>query len=119
MMNPFLKASLVCFIIAIIALLLFLLSCEKHYDMFGNADDKTTYAMVVMGEKYPIRASVGKLDNKQYSQAQAFHENQWKYLCIDYPAVYFCEADTGFVATNFYNPMIWMGFMKMEFVGPS
>lgn len=55
-MNPYLKASIICFTIAIIALLLILFSCEKHYDMFGIDDDKTTYAMTVIGEKHSVRA---------------------------------------------------------------
>ena len=86
--------------------------------MFGIDDDKTTYAMTVIGEKHSVRAVVGTLNNKPYSQAQAWNDNQWKYLCIDYPAVYFCETDKNFIPTQFYNPQIWMMRMEMTMMGP-
>jgi len=76
--------------------------------MTGNNKNDAIYAITVMGEKHPVRVMIGKLNGEQYVKAQAWKDNDWKYLCIDYPAVYFCEIEKDVIVSHYNNPKIWL-----------
>lgn len=85
---------------------------KPRFEVYGVCRHETVYAMCVMGEKYPVRATEGLWGTRQHSRAQAFIDGEWKWLHVDFPAVYIGAGDRQgneeYRPTQFYKPMIWL-----------
>ena len=116
-MNPYLRASIICFAIAAAIWAVMLIEACQHYAVFGVCRHESTYAMAVMGEKHPVRVQVGDWQGCYHCRAQAFIDGEWQWLCVDYPEVHACKGDEGFRPNQVYKPKIWMsryGFQLKE-----
>lgn len=85
------------------------LSCNQRYEMYGVCRHEATYAMCVAGKLYPSRMTFGDWGRPAgHNKAQAFKDGQWRWLCVDYPAVYFCPGDAGYIEKTFYTAKTWL-----------
>jgi len=107
-MNPYLRASRICFAIAAAIWAVMLIEACQHYAIYGVCRHDSTYAMSVMGERHPVRVAVGDWQGGYHSRAQAFIDGEWQWLCVDYPEVHACKGDEGFRPQYIYKPKIWM-----------
>jgi len=103
--NPYLRASLICF--ALCGLLMYLVWGCANNGISGVCRHEATYAVSVMGEKYPARVAVGYRSGAYHSQAQVAQNNDWRWLCVEYPEVYVCAADATFEPHRYYVPWVW------------
>jgi len=94
--------------IFIFLVIMFLFACIQRYEVYGVCRHDATYALTVAGEKYPVRMTYGLWGTRGHNKAQAFKDGQWRWLCVDYPNVYFCSGDNGYVENSYYNPRVWL-----------
>jgi hypothetical protein len=108
-MNPYLRASLICF--ALCGLILYLVYGCATYTAMGESSQAATYAISVVGEKHPVRVAWGFWGLREsliaYAQAQVWMYGQWQWLCVNFPAVYTCPRDPEFDPQQYYVPSAW------------
>ena len=80
---------------------------KPRFEVYGVCRHETVYAMAVMGEKYPVRATSGLWGTREHSRAQVFKDGEWRWLHVDFPAVYIGVGDAGYTPREFYIPLIW------------
>ena len=110
-MNPYLRASMICLIFSALMLWLFLAGCAGTYTAMGGSSQAATYAIFVVGELHPVRVAVGPWGPREYLQsiamAQVWLNGEWKWLCINFPAVNTCPRDPEFDPQQYYGPVVW------------
>jgi len=133
-LNPYLKASLTCFTLCALILIYAFSSVPaslgaKESDMFGwwKAIFKTkgtpgvcrheaTYAITVMGEKYPVRVAGGDYQGARHAQAQAWINGEWRWLAVDYGVVSIVAEDPNFRHSEYYVPWVWYQMILADMV---
>lgn len=110
-MSPYLRASLICFAIAAIALWIFLTMGCATYTAMGACAESATYAISTVGEKHPVRVATGLWGPRErlytHAQAQVWLDGEWKFLCVDFPSVETCPRDPEFSPMEYYVPWVW------------
>lgn len=108
-MNPYLRASLICFALCGLILYLFFGCADKgNVEIMGVCRHEATYAISVFGEKYPVRVAVGDRQGVYHSQAQAWVDNDWRWLSVGSNFVVRISAkDETFTPKLYYVPWVW------------
>ena len=100
------REALICWTIAAAALYLLLTGCAAGPRVIkGECRHEATYARSVFGEQlgyWRQDAFVGL-----HSQAQAFVDGQWRWLCVDFPLVYQCSAEPRFFPDRYFTFLEW------------
>lgn len=109
-MDRNLRMAILHFLIAALVIWIWLCleGCVPSHSVMGVCRHEATFAMSVMGEKHECRVAQGLWGGRLHAKAQVFLDGQWKWLCVDYPAVFPCRGDDGFTPNQFYIPKVWM-----------
>lgn len=96
-------------ILILLCIALLSISCDQRYEVYGVCRHDATYALCVAGKIYPTRMTFGDWGRPAgHNKSQAFVNGEWKWLCVDYPAVYFCPGDDGYIDKVYYTSKSWV-----------
>lgn len=89
---------------------------KKKTSLTGICRHHATYALAVFGEKYPVRIAGGVNHDFAHVQAQAYIDEKWQWLKVNYPDVVTGSRDSGFVEDTFISASDWF---KMPLMIPA
>ncbi len=67
-----------------------------EHSIKGICRHSATYAAIVYGERHPVRICGGRIGDIAHTQAQAFVNDEWEWLQVNFPKVYVGNKDSCF-----------------------